>query len=158
MDFDTLFSILEENKEIDFYFIGPYDINHDHRIKEIDDLPNTYLLGERNSKDLPGLLKNFDCFLMCYKGDQFPVEMANPHKLLEYFSTGKLVISHFIDSFRTSDLMVMVTDNVDLPAKFQESIHSLDNLNSPELMSRRIEFAKKNSYGQHLDEISRLLN
>tara|TARA_Y100000310_G_C20521068_1_gene733704 strand:- start:6 stop:809 length:804 start_codon:yes stop_codon:yes gene_type:complete len=97
LDTMVLKEIITLNPGVDFYFIGPYDksnigdgnFNSDF-IVLLEELNNTYLIGDVESETLPAYLREFDLFLMCYNGDRHIAELANPHKILEFLVLGKL--------------------------------------------------------------------
>ena len=80
---------------------------------------------------------------------------------MEYLSTGKIIISNNISTYKDRpDLIQMVkerTDNHQLPALFKKVISHLEEYNSPKLQSGRIEFALNNSYAKQLDVIEKII-
>ena len=166
LDKNLLLNIVNQNKNCDFYFIGPYeksnlsDGNHDIKfIENLAGLENSVLLGPKNSLDLPVYLSAFDIFLMCYKGDDNVSQLANPHKLLEYVSTGKPVVTHYIDEYKdTGNLILMAKKNADIPKLFKESLKNLDDYNNEDLQRKRKEFARNNSYRNHIRKIEHIIH
>ncbi|QNF33815.1 glycosyl transferase family 1 [Adhaeribacter swui] len=165
LDKERLYKIISENLNCGFYFIGPRysnnlsnaEINKEF-FNQLEVLPNVYFLGQIPSKELPHYLCLFDMFLMCYKGDENIASMANPHKLLEYFSTGKIVLSHYIDEYaRYKDLLVMADNNENLPILFSKVVTSLDYYNSLDLQHKRKAFAYDNTYAKQLDRIESII-
>ncbi len=168
MDRQTLLQILKKHSELGFYFVGPYENSNlspqeaaadTEFIAALKSLPNVQLVGARPSAELPAFLHSFDLFLMCYKGDTLRAEMANPHKLLEYLSTGKCVVSHYIDEYKTQNrLLQMAQTNAQLPALFAESVRRLEELNAPEMQAARRQFAAENTYEKQLQRIETQLD
>ena len=84
--------------------------------------------------------------------------MANPHKILEYLSTGKPVVSHYIDEYRDHrDIICMADDNKALPGLFSLVSKNLRNYNSSELIDKRKNIAKDNTYSLQIDRIEKFL-
>jgi hypothetical protein len=99
-----------------------------------------------------------DIFLLCYSGDKNVAEMANPHKMLEYLSTGKAVVSHYVDEYiGYPDLIEMVESNRELPVKFKEVVRKIEYYNSPIKSEARKVFAFQNTYMKQLDRIENLI-
>ncbi|MBH30610.1 MAG: glycosyl transferase family 1 [Candidatus Marinimicrobia bacterium] len=165
LDCDTLSYIIKNNSQVDFYFIGPFgssnlsnSLNNKEFVEFLNSVSNVYLLGSKPSKDLPSYLFELDLFLICYTGDKNIDEMANPHKMLEYLSTGKPIVSHYIDEYRQyKDLICMANDNKDLPDLFSLVINNLDDYYLSHLVYKRQNIAQNNTYSLQIDRIEKFL-
>lgn len=164
LDKEILLKILTENQHVNFYFIGPYEksnlseIINSAFIDNIRQLPNVSLLGPKPSNELPAYLKKFDLLLMCYSGDRNVAQMANPHKILEYLSSGKVALTHYIDEYKEkTDLFMMCQNNETIPEAFKFVLNNLSELNNEESMQRRFKFAADNTYTKQLERIEQLL-
>jgi glycosyltransferase involved in cell wall biosynthesis len=166
IDCEILTFIIRNNSEVDFYFIGPTgksnlttSLINEQLINFLDSMSNVFLLGSKPSENLPAYLKELDLFLICYTGDKNVAEMANPHKILEYLSTGKPIVSHYVDEYKNkSDLIQMAHDNKDLAQVFSETVENIHTFNTAESTLKRISFAKKHTYEKKLRKIEELLN
>jgi len=166
LDVEILGIIIDNNKDVLFTFIGPYEKSNLHggeyNLKFIEYLKcsaNVHILGPKPSNELPRYLNQFDLFLMCYSGDRDVAEMANPHKILEYLSTGKTVVSHYIDEYKDKkDLVEMVKHNRLLPQKLNHVLHNLNYFNSPEKAQLRRQYALSNTYGKQIARIEQLVS
>jgi glycosyltransferase involved in cell wall biosynthesis len=167
LDKNTLLTVIKNNPTCGFYFIGPYqksnlsdaDTNDAHFIAQLQNLDNVILLGAKPSKELPNYLAAFDLFLMTYTADQHRAELANPHKILEYLSTGQIVVSHYIDEYRDKNhLVAMAQKNADIPALFDKTVAQLLLLNSTMLRNIRKDFAKANTYVAQVERIEKYLD
>lgn len=169
LDRKTLLHIIKSNPTIGFYFIGPYQTSNlagevkAAFIAELQNLDNVQLLGAKPSKELPNYLAAFDLFLMTYDADQHRAKMANPHKTLEYLSTGKIIVSQYMDEYRDKNhLVAMAQKNADIPALFDKTVAQLLLLNSTMLSEMRKNYARENTYQaqvvrieQHLDALKK---
>jgi glycosyltransferase involved in cell wall biosynthesis len=165
LDKEILAEILNENADVNFYFIGPYEKSNLSEninvafIESIRKLPNVFLLGPKPSRELAAYLNKFDLLLMCYSGDRNVAQMANPHKILEYLSSGKVALTHFIDEYKNQpELFLMCNKNNELPEQFKYALKNLSLLNNKESMLRRIKFASENTYSKQLERIELILN
>lgn len=165
MDYETLYKILREHCSINFYFIGPNSASNlldkpkyledVERIKKLD---NVFLLGAKPSSELPAYLNKMDAFLMCYRAEENIAHMANPHKILEYLSTGKVVVTHYIDQYKDrSDLIEMVRSNVDLPSLFSKVVANVEVYNTISKVIARKLYAQENTYTNQLSKIETIL-
>lgn len=166
IDYPVLFELIEQNPEVEFHFIGPYEPSNLSKsalyLREVERLrsfPNTQLHGSIPHDQLPGQINQMDLFIILYREDENPAARANPHKLLEYLSTGKIILSYPIQEYDTRDeLLIMTGDKDELLLKFKEIITRIEYYNYPERMNIRKNFAKKFSYGNLLYRIDSLIN
>jgi hypothetical protein len=164
IDWKNLIKTVEENATLNFIFIGPHSnsnlggkIEHAELIK-LKSLKNTHFTGAMDKKSLIEILSFFDVFLLCYDHIKFPIEVSNSHKILEYLSTGKVVVSNFISTYKNSDLLEMIDDNEKFSQKLKEVTSQLEFYNSPKKTKQRITFAKQNSYKKLLQAIEEKLS
>lgn len=162
LDTATLLDILKANKDVTFHFVGPETSNlgkgnTDHWIKEAKSLANVSFLGPYKSEELPDVLAQFDFFLICYDTTKYREHLGNPHKVLEYLSTGKAVVSHFISEYENKELLLMVEDNDHLPAFFRSVVENLELYNAEPLIKKRLSFAQANTYKMKVKQIFELL-
>lgn len=165
LDIPVFTRIIQENPEVDFHFFGSLDY-----CRENTDLHNGWnqLLNHNPNVKLHGLLKpeklaseyeKMDGFILCYKPDYKNYHGENSHKVLEYLSTGKLLISTFLSSYADSDLLNMSgkDQNEALVTVFKESIDQLAFFNSDTYQQRRISFALANTYDKQIERIESVL-
>ena len=86
---------------------------------------------------------------------------TNYHKVMEYLSTGKVVVSNNITTYKPLPNLVIMTkerdNNDNLPALFKEVINKLDYYNSDDLKIERTQFANSNTYSNKIINIENLL-
>jgi glycosyltransferase involved in cell wall biosynthesis len=147
----VLLQLAEEHPEVDFIFYGSGGSNWKR-------LPNTYYPGVVDSALLPNYLRKADVLLLAYKVDEYPLELTNSHKILEYLASGNIIVSSYLADYADkSRLLKMVTTNADFSSTFSEVISNLAEYNREENNAMRKSFAEKNSYVQRLVEIESLL-
>ncbi len=164
--YQNFLRIVEENSTIEFHLIGPYASSNlgayksSDELKKISGFSNVKLYGEKQPAEVAKLIRTFDLFLVCYHPEKVGAVVSNNHKILEYLSTGKTVVSSFTSTYENdfSDLLEMVKNSEDLPARFKETIQNLAQLNSLQHQTKRKAFASKNSYDKHLKEIESIIN
>lgn len=164
MDWNVLIKIVESNPSVNFVFIGPdkqSNIGGNKKFKQLDiikALPNSQFVGVLEKNKLREVLHFFDCFLISYDNKKYPIHVSNSHKILEYLSTGKVIVSNTISTYKSFTLLEMVDDNINLPAKFNEVINDLDSYNSLEKTNNRINYAKDNTYAKQVKKIENIIN
>jgi glycosyltransferase involved in cell wall biosynthesis len=165
IDTNVIISVVNENPGIEFHFWGSYDSLKNNlgaedqtMLKHLQELPNVVFHGAVPASALIPAMKNMDAFLLVYKPIAGFYDSSNSHKLLEYWATGKVVISTYIDQYSGNEFndflrMNKENHNGDFPAMFTEVMNDLDSWNAPEKMNKRRDFALKQSYSNNAKKI-----
>lgn len=115
---------------------------------------NIYLLGGKDFCDLPKYLKKFDVCIIPAKINKYTSYML-PMKFFEYLASGKPVVSTNLISLKEFEKYVKIASTKEEFLRFiQESLKE----NSPQKIKERIEFAKKFSWTQRINQIESLIN
>jgi len=159
LDVATLGQIIVESPDVDFHIWGNHDPPSSF-VAELRRRPNVTLYGPVSADKLAAEIQSMDAFLVCYEWWKDLNGGANTHKVLEYLSTGKVVVASRISSYLDSSLIQMSTreGNTDLVEIFRTTITRLDGLNRAELQEKRISLALENSYARHIDAIELALD
>lgn len=172
IDRKVLLKIVQENPDVFFEFWGSYSSkdsniggNSDGQtanfISALRELSNVILHGPVATDVLAKAIHNMDAFLICYDVKKDQSKGTNYHKIMEYLSTGKVIVSNNVTTYNDQPhLLRMISSretNSELPALFSNTIKNLKQFNSPELQQERIQFAINNTYSQQLDRISGIL-
>ncbi|MCO6499211.1 MAG: hypothetical protein J5I47_02405 [Vicingus serpentipes] len=164
IDWDNLVRTIKENPTINFVFIGPDKASNIGgsitfgQLDVIKKMNNTFFTGVLSKSKLQQTLHFFDAFLMCYNDKKFPIQVSNSHKILEYLSTGKTIISYPIFTYKNSNLIEIVNENHELPERVHEIANTINEFNSNEKKEMRIAYAKNNSYPQQIKRIEHILS
>jgi len=169
LDHDILETIIVQHPHIQFHFLGPYERNDNPLGDSSSDKSlvflsflkarsNVILHGTVKSEDVIKIIKDFDIFLICYKGS---VSFANDnsHKILEYLSTGKIIVSTYIKEYADKDFIVMSKgSNADeFCSIFLNVVNNIHHFNNDELYNKRIKYALDNTYEMQLKRIEKTL-
>ncbi len=166
LDHETLYKIVLQNPEADFTFLGPHGGNLDGAsrtpreslLQPLRDRPNTEFLPAVPSSEIPDFLASMDVLLSCYLASKYPVELSNAHKLLEYLSSGRVVVSSYVDQYRNHpELIEMTLDNSELPRVVSRVLSEIHIHNSASRSSVRQAYARRNSYPAQIERIERLV-
>lgn len=158
--------IISTYPEIRFVFWGPYsasagvaaDLDSENFVNELKAAKNVELRGLKCPETLAEEMQDMDGFLLIYLSNR-EYDCSNSHKILEYMSTGKVLISSPIAAYvNRGDLVRMPASHEGFAETFSETIANISIHNTPELLKRRREFAAANSYSQNLVRIDNLLN
>jgi len=78
------------------------------------------------------LLQTMDFHLVCYDVNQYANQVANPQKIMEYFSTGKIVVATPTASYEKHKHLIQMADSQEtLPALFKEVVENIEEHNDP---------------------------
>jgi len=173
LDTYILKKIIEDNKDVDFIFWGSYKNNQSNiggsEDKEVVDFisfllaqKNVYLKGPKSKSELVNdiIAEEIDMFILVYKY-YAGSDRSNAHKIMEYLSTGKVVVANNISTYNNfENIIVMPNDDNDslIPDLFKNVIANIDYYNSAEMQNRRIEFALDNTYKKQLKRIENIIS
>lgn len=162
--------IITDNNNVSFVFIGAYnpsnisglsDSNSIDFISFLKGQKNVILKGVLHPNKLSKELQKADVFLVLINPQKDINKGSNSHKIIEYLSTGKVIVANHISTYENkNDLIEMVDEvhNGNLPALFKKVINNLEYYNSPELQKRRIEFALDNTYEKQIQRIEKTIS
>lgn len=168
LDHKTFIEIIETNNKLDFFLFGPYKPSNLSKsssnasfefIAKLKALENCYLIGPIPSGQLGFYLNQMDILMICYDIRKYLYQVAYPtHKVLEYLSTGKVIVSNkMLECKSISHLIEMSDENKELPSMISHVAGNLGEFNSQKKVASRISFAKERSYQKKIKEIEKLI-
>ena len=163
LDWGVTLKIVEQNPEVDFYFIGPLktaklDSIILNIIKRLKDKDHVHFIGLISAFDIPNYLAAMDILLIIYKAEEFREQLASPHKMMDYLGSGKIIVSSYTDEYADKNhLLLMANKNKELPSLFQQAVLNIRELNNNVNRAKRILFAYDNTYGKQVEKIERLI-
>lgn len=163
-DWKLLFTVVSENSDVDFIMIGPDKGSHLQKTirdvkNEIKKLPNINFIGPIPSANVLEFLRGADILLIMYLADKYKEQLANPHKLMQYFSAGKVVVSTWTEEYKNNrNLIEMVEKNADYPALFKKVVSRISDYNCVFLQEEKRKFALDNTYEKQVARIEWALN
>lgn len=172
IDRDTFIQIIEENPAVLFECWGSYRLQDSNIgggadepqrlfIERLRAQKNVVLHGPVPVVKLAAELNRMDAFLICYDVERDQSKGTNYHKIMEYLSTGKVIISNNVTTYHgREDLVQMIPgrdSNHALPALFTKVMNNLAAFNSPQSCRIRQEYAFTNSYNNQVERIEKIL-
>lgn len=159
IDWNLLHNLVESHHEVDFCFAGKG--NDLKAFKNLQTFSNVYYLGVLNAADLHARLSMADILLLVYQADKYPEQLANPHKLMQYFGVGKCIVSTWTEEYMalaSEHILMMASNREDYLTKFKVALQSLETLNNMENQALRKGFALDNTYELQIKRIQALTN
>jgi hypothetical protein len=166
----TMRKVIEENRDVQFVFWGQYEKSgnlgeHDNpAVREfvafLKSQPHVQLRGAVHPSALSLEMGKMDLFWICWQVNKSKLwDGSNAHKMLEYFSMGKPVVSHYMSTYRGSELIDMLptTDNSGYTSLFAEVLQRVKNGEPEAVQKARIRFALDNTYSRHIHYIEELI-
>ena len=164
--------IIELNTNINFTFFGSYKpeetnvggTNTTESKKFISFLKNSSnvnLKGVKSPSEIIKNISNYDIFVVLLDTKQDINAGSNSHKIMEYLSFGKVIISSRISQYKKYPGLIEMVDerhNENLAALFKKVINNLDYYNSPELQRKRIDFALNNTCEKQIERIEKYIS
>lgn len=170
IDRKILKQVIESNQDCHFHFLGASEPNksnisawiRDESLEFIEFLKsskNVTCYGAIPSNQIPQKIEHISIFLLCYEPDEENI-ISNSHKILEYLSTGKTIVSSYIHEYKNSDLMVMCEEksNKNFLSYFVKVKTNLIVYNSIENQQQRKLIANRNSYTAKIKEIENYID
>jgi len=165
IDWVLLKEIVTTYTEVDFIFVGPNetslsDIPLANAKMAVIQSPNTHFLGEVVSDSLQNYYRASDLLLITYL-EEFHKEQANPHKMMEYLGSGKMIVatftSEYVDLFNEG-LFLMSKRNAGFREVFGRALKELSYWNSEDLQAARKSFAIENTYEKQIKRIQNIID
>ena len=150
IDLDLVISIALMRPEWTIRMIGPC---LDPTCDLMKRYANIDLVGEIPYETLPEYSNQFDVCIMPFKMDDFG-ESINPVKMYEYLATGLPIVSTDLAEARNLVPLLRVAKNAE---KFVSQVEEALAESDESLMSRRIEFAKDNSWEDRIRLIEKAI-
>jgi hypothetical protein len=171
IDREILLTIINDNPNVQFDCWGDFanrNILRDAENKTTDDFinnllsyKNVHLHGLLNPSQLADAYQQVDAFLICYDVAKDQSKGTNYHKILEFVSTGKMIISNNVTTYQKFPALVQMVDertnNQKLPILFKQVINNLNQYNSIEFQQKRVSFATENKYDNQINRIDKHL-
>lgn len=166
IDYVSLELLISNYQSVDFYFIGPLGDSNLATSGEISGLEpilkkytNVFWLGEMETFALPQYLQAFHVLLSVYKPDKSGFTV-NPHKLLEYLSSGKVIVSTLneMDYVWPEGVIIKLDSSKELINTFELAFSQYERFMQVDLCEQRKGIAKANSYDNKVNEVFEIVH
>lgn len=172
IDHKVFLQIIESNPDLQFIIWGSTDYkqldwNHSGEksviefIEQLRKYEHVTLRGLVHPDIVVEESAMMDMFFCCYDPLKEINRASNNHKLMEYFSSGKVVVSHFMETYDSKrQLLEMCSGytNEELPILFDKVVQNITYWNSDVFRMQRIEFARSNTYSLQIDRIQHIIS
>lgn len=143
IDWPMIRAMMERHPEVHFHMYGPHrDDLPDADFQAVRRLANCTFHGLLRKEDLIPRLRAADILIFCYKAHELQAIASNAHKLLEYLSTGNVVVGSYVSSYAGTDLFLMAHARKEVLGLFDRACGEYVALNTEAQRGARIAFAR----------------
>jgi glycosyltransferase involved in cell wall biosynthesis len=158
INFSLLAEIAKKMPQWSIVLIGPNNIS-DKDMKaysKLKALLNVHILPEVKPEKVPHYISKMDVCLLPYKSCE-QIDYCFPNKFWEYMAIGKPIVSvkwSAIEEYERSGLVKIA----DTPEESISSIEEMMRKETAELILRRKEMARRNTWDQRVEQISKYIH
>jgi hypothetical protein len=159
IDWAALLTVAREHPALTFRYIGNLDPGYpDPTFQQLRTEPNVEFTGLRTKDELIPLVREADILMFSFMTDSRMLERANPHKVLEYLSTGNVIMGSWTLEYAPHQhLLMMAPERADFVATFRRTVERFAELNAPERRAERIAFAQERTIEHLLERVATLI-
>jgi len=167
---ELVIELAQKYRNLDFHLWGPYIASESNigsnesddvlrQIEILKSFANVYFHGNLNNDDLSIVISAIDIFLLVLKNSN-NYDSSNSHKIIEYLSTGKVIVSVPIDLYIGTNLFEMANDHThkSFVAIFDEVSKNLKHYNRLAAQLDRINYSLENTYLKQIKRIEEYIN
>lgn len=170
IDREAMLEVIERHPEIEFHLWGPREPKESNVganeegssfICRLILQQNVILHGPKTPSEIAEKIGDVDVFLMCYSISRDPNRGCNSHKILEYMSTGRVIVANHVSDYAEQHSLIemMPADGSrTLLEVFDMVIENIESHNAVDNRSRRLHRALDNSYPNQIDRIAAFRN
>lgn len=151
---DMLVAMARARTSWSWVFVGSPEVP----LKDLAELPNVYLLGQRPHQELAHYIRTFDVCIVPYRRSAY-TETVVPSKINEYLAMGKPVVSTNLPpvcDFNDKHQVLITTE--EHPESFLRSIEQALSLGGGDALSaQRRAVAREGEWGARLEAMSELI-
>ena len=145
--------------DVGFHFWGPWS-SENQQVAALKNHDNVHLHGAVTKDLLAERMADMDGFLLLYNYDRRESDLSNSHKLLEYFSTGKVVFSVPLSEYTDCVPLIKFVRGEPGEQRAEElagMIAIISDYNVSSVDEKRKKMARQSSYQKNLEAIDRSL-
>ncbi len=164
IDRQLVLKLVNHFSHVDFNFFGGYaksnlsdggDQESQAFIEQLQTATNVRLHGALDRKKLLEQLAQQDVLLLFYDSKKYAGACHNSHKIMEYLSTGKEILSTPILEYAESELVHQVDDH---DAYIAQLTILLEKEADKEVQAKRVAYAADHTYLRQINRIQTIVN
>jgi glycosyltransferase involved in cell wall biosynthesis len=158
IDWVLLERIVSQNPNLDFIFIGPNVDKFSGALasmaakRAVSRMTNTFFTGRLDANDLASYYAAAHVLIVAYQ-EKFQNDQANPHKMMEYLGSGKVIVATWTAEYALlyeQGLIAMSQLNSDYPGLISSVVSNIISWNAMDKERQRIDVALDNTYSKQI--------
>jgi len=156
VDLGLLYDCAKFYSSYNFILIGPQRVSakSDFRGASLESLPNVFLIGVKDYKDLPFYFYNFDSYIIPYRLNKYTMGVF-PTKLFDSLASGLPTVVTALPSYKDYKKYIYYSFN---KSDFIKNIRKSIEENSQNKIKERKKIAKENSWDKKVDNQINIIN
>lgn len=150
LNWSLLREAVKQLNEVDFILLGS---NHQAVPKELRE--SAYLLPPVPTNKLGSYMSSADVLFLFY-AKSYNSNYASPHKVMEYISSGKPIISTYLYGYENSDLIFCVSDEK-WAKMFRNVLLQKSKYFSQKNSEDRLNYARRHTYEKQIEKIENII-
>ena len=158
LDWHLIETLVSRYPHADFIFAGNWE-EKSNRMTSLMAKDNFFYLGTIEASNLVAYYLSSHILLVCYLHEQYLDQLSNPHKMMEYLASGKIIIATWTEEYRAHNerLLLMSKTTDEFCANFEKVLYNLEYWNSENLARDRKSYALENTYQKQVERIEGLI-
>ena len=159
VDWVAMRTIITEHSDMEFHLYGPFEEGWPSEdFRAVRRLPNARWHGLVPKGELIPALRAADLLFFFYRSDVLLEQLAYPHKMLEYLSTGDPVVcSRTLEFEGRTDLVSMAMDRSSSAEVFRNARANFAAEDTTDKRTYRARFASESGMDRFIDRLELLL-
>lgn len=166
IDLDSLQRIAGDHPDVEIFLIGPHGNSNlsagvpanSDKFKELISNENVHWVGAVPWTDIPGWMDAMAGLIVAYDPIKFKQVASNSHKLLEYFSSGKPILSSYLAGLGAERELILMTEaGSPVSTGFDRLLHTISDPKSDIHAAQRKAFANDRTYAKTTSAILQAL-
>jgi hypothetical protein len=161
LDWKAIYKITNHRKDIVFVFVGTnegkLEAENALYFEKVNNLENVEFRGKLSPSEVVLEMDKADFCILAYQFDKFPLQLQNPHKIMQYLGSGKPVFASYTHEYKDTDLIFMYNDLETIETSFDAFLKNENNHFSEESRQKRINFALDNTYPKQIERIAQII-
>ena len=158
IDWNLIEKLVTNFPTIDFHFLGQW--NYKEENLKLNSKPNFHYYGRVATDDLPSFYSKMDVLMILYQYEKYPQQLSNPHKMMEYLGSGKMVLATFTEEYQqlaNEGIIKMTKSAKEYYIFLDEIVKDIGYWNRKKMCELRQSFANTKTYNFQIKKVENFI-